>query len=44
MGEKSRAQQSKYKTSVLEGLRQKDPTSNKLMGEEKKKSLPGPHK
>lgn len=44
MEEKSRAQQSKYETSVLERLRQEDPTSNKLMDEEKKKSLSGPHK
>lgn len=44
MGEESRAQRSKYKTSVLEELRQEDPASNKLMDEEKKKSLSGPHK
>lgn len=44
MEEKSRAQRSKYKTSVLDGLRQEEPTSNKQMNEEKKKSLSGPHK
>lgn len=39
MRERSRAERSKYKTSALEGLRQEDPTANKLMDEEKKEAF-----